>query len=127
MRSAGFLMVVHAGFPAIAFNPSLICNNLDRTQYPLTIHRCFGGSVAHRRQFASKLSVKMEKNDAKPASKWKLPGVVGVPIQHYIDQYGRCAHLFFLAEISQRGQHSASFSLQFSRGCFSHIRPRAAP
>ena len=95
MRSAatqGFLMVVHAGFPAIAFKPSLVCYNLGRSLYPLTINRCFGGSVADRRRFSTP-ALKMEKNDIKPARKWKLPGLPGVPIQHYIDQYGRWAHV----------------------------------
>jgi hypothetical protein len=95
MRSVaapGFLMVVHAGFPAIAFNPSVISYNLGRSQYPLTMNRCFGGIVPDRRRFAT-AAIKMAKNEFKTGSKWKLPGVAGVPIQHYIDQYGRCAYL----------------------------------
>jgi hypothetical protein len=79
-------MLVNAGFPAIAFNPSLIY--LGMSQYSLTMNRCFGGSVSNRRRFATS-ALKMAKNELKPASKWKLPGIAGVPIQHYIDQYGR--------------------------------------
>ena len=40
---------------------------------------------------------RMDSKESKFSSKWKLPGIEGVLIGHYIDQYGRFADVACLA------------------------------